>query len=187
MEKFNSFIGDRDDLTEEQRQELERGFAEIYEWEKAHGWYDEHPDENSPDEKAWYDYQVERARFADEAERFYRKYLEYKGEKNPSIELLSIFKYNIRLLNFFLNRIKEGEKKGTEIIIEFQAIMKLHEGKPFKLVDEDRKLEPLRTSLRDMGFDTKTKQTWSAGFGSKHEKKVDKIMKEYKVFLERNQ
>ena len=173
--------GNLDCLTEEERYELELSFAESDEW------YDEYPDENSPEEIAWSEYMIDQAKFTYEAVSFYKRYLEYRGEKKPSPELLSIFKYNINLLNYFLNRIKEGDKQGTDIVCEFQAIMFLQKDMAYKLVDESRKLEPLRVALSNIGFVTKTKQNWSDGFGKKHQNKVSVISKEYRAFLERNQ
>ena len=183
MESIN-MAGDWNDLTAEERYELELQFQEGYEWDKAHGWYDDYPDENSPEEQAWSEYEIEEEQFKCEAVAFYKKYLEFKGDKKPSPELLSIFKYNIPLLNYFLNRIKD--KKGVEIICEFQAIMVLQKDKTNKLVDDGRKLEPLRCALMNLGFVTKSKQNWSDGFGNKHEKKVGRVVEEYRIFLERN-
>ena len=189
MEKEVILAGDWNNLTDEERYELELKFAESYEWNVAHGLYDDYPDENSPEEIAWVEYKIDEARFTYEATTFYRKYLEYKGDKKPSHELLSIFKYNTGLLYFFLNRIKD--KKGNEITREFQAIMELQKGKPQQLVDDGRKLEPLRNALLKLDFDTKSKQTWFDGFCNKTKprrlKCVREIMEEYKVFIERNQ
>lgn len=181
------------DLTEEERYELELKFAESYEWAEAHGLYDVYPDENSPEEMAWTEYVIEQEKFKWEAVSFYKKYLEYHGEKKPSVVLREIFYNNDKLLNFFLNRISNGNLKGTEIVWEFYAIMKLQEDKKYKLVNEERKLEPLRVSLSELGFDTKKRQTWFDGFancklGKKVlAKRVDRIMEVYNAFVERNQ
>lgn len=176
---------DWNDLTDEERYELAIQMEEAYEWEDARGMHDERIDEYefAPDE-TWTEYLIEQEMFKLEAVSFYKKYLEYKGEKKPSPTLLSIFKYNTGLLNFFLNRIKD--LKGNEIICEFQAIIELQREKQQKLVDDRRKLEPLRTELSDMGFVTKSKQNWSDGFGKKHSKKISRIIEEYRIYLERN-
>ena len=187
-EEYKSMAGDWNELTDKERYELELSFAEGYQWEEAHGWYD-YVDDNSPKEKAWDEYKKEEAKFIDEAVSFYREYLEYKGDKKPSKDLLSIFRNNTKLLTYFLNRIKG--LKGNEITREFEAIMKLQKGQPQQLVDDSKKLEPLRRALLEMGFDTKSKQTWFDGYlkkeGKRRSKRVLEIMEEYKVFIERNQ
>ena len=181
MDINNSMIGDWNSLTEEEQYELYQKFENADKW-----LYEDNLDPIDPDEIAWHKYLLEEAKFTAEAKYYYKKYLDYKGEKKPSPELLSIFKYNTPLLNYFLNRLKEGDKKGAEIICEFQAILALQKDKTNKLVDEERKLEPLRSALSEMGFDTKSKQNWSDSFGNKHEKKVGRIIEEYRVFIERN-
>ena len=85
---YRTYRGDLDCLTEEERYELELSFSESDEW------YDEYPFENRSEEIAWSEYMIEQAKFTYEAVSFYKKYLEYRGEKKPSLELLSIFKYN---------------------------------------------------------------------------------------------
>ena len=178
----SSMIGDWYSLTEEEQYELYHKFEHADEW-----LYEDYPDPNSPDGIALHKYYVEQAQFMADAMYYYKKYLDYKGEKKPSPGLLCIFKYNIKLLNFFLNRIKEGDKKGTEIIIEFQAIMELQKGLAYKLVDDSKKLEPLRVALFDMGFVTRNKSNWSDGFGKKHQRKLGAIVEEYQAFIERDQ
>ena len=181
MEINNSMIGDWYSLTEEERYELYQKFEETDEWS-----CEDYLDPNDPDEIAWHEYQMGKAKFMADAEYYYMKHIDFKGDKKPSPELLSIFKHNSPLLNFFLNRIKDGDKKGVGIICEFQAIMALQKGNTNKLVDEERKLEPLRCALSKMGFVTKSKQNWSDGFGNKHEKKVGRIIEEYRIFFERD-
>lgn len=181
MEIDNSMIGDWYSLTEEEIYDLYQKFEETDKWRD-----EDFLDPNDPEEIAWHEYLLEEAKFMADAEYYYMKHIEFKGDKKPSPELLSIFKYNSPLLNYFLNRLKEGDKKGTEIICEFQAILALQKDKTNKLVDEERKLEPLRGALSKMGFVTRSKQNWSDGFGNKHEKKVGRIIQEYRIFLERN-
>ena len=182
MDIDNSMLGDWYSLTEEERYELYQKFEDTDKWRD-----EDFLDPNDPEEIAWHEYLLEQAQFMADAMYYYKKYLDYKGEKKPSPELLCIFKYNTDLLNFFLNRIKECNKQGTEIIIEFQAIMELQKGLAYKLVDDSKKLEPLRVALSDMGFVTKNKSNWSDGFGKKHQKKLGAILEEYRAFIERDQ
>lgn len=181
MEIDNSMIGDWYSLTKEEIYDLYQKFEETDDWCD-----EDFLDPNDPDEIAWHEYFLEKAKFMADAEYYYMKHINFKEDKKPSPELLSIFKYNSPLLNYFLNRLKEGDKKGTEIICEFQAILALQKDKTNKLVDEEKKLEPLRSALSKMGFVTRSKQNWSDGFGNKHAKKVGRIIEEYQVFLERN-
>ena len=108
MDINNSMIGDWNSLTEEEQYELYQKFENADKW-----LYEDNLDPIDPDEIAWHKYLLEEAKFMAEAEYYYKKYLDYKGEKKPSPELLSIFKYNTPLLNYFLNRLKEGDKKGA--------------------------------------------------------------------------
>ena len=179
---------DWNDLTDEERYELEIKMAEAYEWEETCGLHDECVNEYefAPD-GIWTEHLIEQEKLKWEAVSFYKNYLECHGEKKPSVVLRGIFYNNDKLLNFFLNRINEEMKEGTEIVIEIKAIMSLQKDKANKLINEKKIGEPLRKELIDLGIKTKSQQNWSAGFGSQNLTRISEVTKEYKVFLERNQ
>jgi hypothetical protein len=171
-----SLAGDWNDLTEEERYELELEF-------QGNEWADDYPDENSPEEQAFREYKIEEERLICEAVAFYKKYLTW--ETQPSVVLRRIFCNNDKLLHFFLSRVREGMKEGAEIALEVKAILEVQKGSAKHLINKDKTGEPLRRELERLGFRTKKKANWYCGFdcGKIKAKKLADISLEYERFL----
>lgn len=170
--------GDWNDLTEEERYELELSFQRSDEEDERQRQREEDAYYLDPEEEQeWTQYYIEQELFKLEAVEFYKKYLGYKGEKRPSPRLTSMFK-NAEILNAFLNRCHGSQ--GAQIVHELQALIKLG------CFNSYRRIEPVRCELASLGFDVRSKQNWSEAFGRKPGKKVEAIIREYQAIIERD-
>ena len=185
MEKEIIMAGDRNNLTDEERIELEQMIAESDKWNEVHGVYDDYPEED----RAWTEYLIEEAKFTYEAVKFYRTYLKSLSEFSVSDNLRRIFHYNNELLGFFLARLRDNNMEGARIIAEIQTIIAVQKEEDcyHEFINEEMVLEPLRNELSNLGFNTKKKANWSAGFSSQHQKYVERNIGRYRVFKKRNQ
>lgn len=110
-------------------------------------------------------------------EKLVKQYLKWLGEKigdyMPTTEKLeTIFKNNHNILQQFLQRIKG--KKGAKIVDEVMALSKLG------LIDDEEKGEDLRKELSMLGYDTTTKQNWSAAINkSRSDSSIKAIQAKY--------
>ena len=187
-EEYKSIVGDWNKLTDNERYELALSFAEGYQWDETHGWYD-YIDENSREEKAWDEYKREEAKFMTEALNYYNTHIKCLSEFRISEMIRMIFHYNDDLLSLFLKRLRDNNMVGARIIAEVQTIIAVQQEEDchHELINSEMVLEPLRKELESLGFNTKKKGNWSAGFGNKHSKIVEENISIYRVFIKRNQ
>lgn len=185
-EKNNIITGNWNELTDEERYELELSFAKVYEWEEKNGWYD-NIDENSPEEKVRNEYLTEQAKLIAEAQAYYNAHIKCLSEFKISDTIRKIFHYNDDLLAFFLRRLQDNNMEGSRIVAEIQTIIAVQKEEDchHDLINIEMVLEPLRKELEALGFNTKKKGNWSAVFGNDHSKTVEKNKAKYRPFKKR--